>query len=165
LPLSLHRDYFFARRLFSYFVRASLVCHFCSPTPKEISHRPTTHDLPATSLFRGLVVSFLNLRTLAVPSIPLTRKRLWRDDIIAATSSDSDRGDATYETDLTELEDVPSPRKRLRPDENLALEPEVSYNAVELYEDLLDEGGVDLSEIPEDFDKVPGTIERRERIE
>jgi hypothetical protein len=87
------------------------------------------------------------------------------NDIIAATSSDSERGDATYETDLTELEDVPSPRKRLRPDENLALEPEVSYDAGELYEDPLDEGGVDLSEIPEDFDKAPGTIERRERIE
>ncbi|KAJ6067943.1 uncharacterized protein N7446_004980 [Penicillium canescens] len=87
------------------------------------------------------------------------------DDIIAVTSSDSERGDATYETDLTELEDVSSPRKRLRPDENLALEPEVSYDAGELYEDPLDEGGVDLSEIPEDFDKAPGTIERRERIE
>lgn len=87
------------------------------------------------------------------------------DDIIAAISSDSERDDATYETDLTELEDVSSPRKRLRPDDNLALEPEVSYDAGELYEDLLDEGGVDLSEIPEDFDKAPGTIERRERIE
>ncbi|KAJ6061027.1 hypothetical protein N7499_004108 [Penicillium canescens] len=87
------------------------------------------------------------------------------DDIIVATSSDSERGDATYETDLTELEDVFSPRKRLRPDENLALEPEVSYDAGKLYEDPLDEGGVDLSEIPADFDKAPGTIERRERIE
>ncbi|KAJ5346768.1 uncharacterized protein N7506_000021 [Penicillium brevicompactum] len=87
------------------------------------------------------------------------------DDIIAATSSDSEQGDATYETDLTELEDVSSPRKRLRHEENFALEPEASYDAEELYEDPLDEGGVDLSEIPEDFDKAPGTIERRERIE
>jgi hypothetical protein len=64
-----------------------------------------------------------------------------------------------------ELEDVSSPRKRLRPDDNLALEPEVCDDVGELYEDLLDEGGVDLSEIPEDFDKALGTIERRERIE
>lgn len=87
------------------------------------------------------------------------------DDIVAATSSDSQQGDATYGTDLTELEDVSSPRKRLRHEGNLALEPEVSYDAGEIYGDPLDEGGVDLSEIPEDFDKAPGTIERRERIE
>lgn len=87
------------------------------------------------------------------------------NDIITAISSDSERGDAAYETDLTELEDISSPRKRLRSDDNLALEREVTFDAGELYEDPLDEGGVDLSEIPEDFDKAPGTIERRERIE
>ncbi|KAJ5462484.1 hypothetical protein N7530_010689 [Penicillium desertorum] len=87
------------------------------------------------------------------------------DSFIAAISSDLERGDAIYKTDLTELEDVSSPRKRLRPDDNLALEPEVPFDVGELYEDLLDEGRVDLSEIPEDFDKAPGTIERRERIE
>ena len=86
-------------------------------------------------------------------------------DISATTPSDSEPGDATYETDLTELEDAPGPRKRLRSDETLVLEPEVSYDAGELYDDPLDEGGVDLSEIPEDFNKAPGTIERRERIE
>lgn len=87
------------------------------------------------------------------------------EDISTTTSSDSDQGDATYETDLTELEDFPSPRKRLRADQNLVHEPETSYDAEDIYEDPLDEGGVDLSEIPEDFDKAPGTIERRERIE
>jgi hypothetical protein len=87
------------------------------------------------------------------------------DDITVATSSDSERGDTTYETGLTELENVSSPRKRLRPDKNFALELEVSYDTRELYEDPLDEGGLNLSEIPEDFDKAPGTIERRERIE
>ncbi|KAJ5117911.1 uncharacterized protein N7443_001745 [Penicillium atrosanguineum] len=87
------------------------------------------------------------------------------DDLSATTPSDSEQGDATYETDSTELEDAPSSPKRLRLDENLVLEPEIFYDAGELYDDPLDEGGVDLSEIPEDFDKAPGTIERRERIE
>ncbi|KAJ5443124.1 hypothetical protein N7445_004237, partial [Penicillium cf. griseofulvum] len=73
-------------------------------------------------------------------------------------------GDTIYKTDLTELEDVSSLRKRLRYEGNLTLELEVSYNARELYEDLLDKGRVNLSKIPEDFDKVPGTIKRRERI-
>ncbi|KAJ6010279.1 hypothetical protein N7522_005295 [Penicillium canescens] len=86
------------------------------------------------------------------------------DNIIAAISSDLERGDAIYKTDLTELEDVSSPRKRLRSDDNLALEPEVSFDARELYIDPLDKGRVDLSKIPEDFDKALGTIERRERI-
>lgn len=36
---------------------------------------------------------------------------------------------------------------------------------MEFYNDLIDDDGVDLSEIPEDFDKAPGMIERRERIE
>lgn len=35
----------------------------------------------------------------------------------------------------------------------------------ELYEDPLDDTGIDLSEIPEDFDKSDLTILRRERIE
>ncbi|KAJ5114387.1 hypothetical protein NUU61_000146 [Penicillium alfredii] len=41
----------------------------------------------------------------------------------------------------------------------------ISDGAGEFYEDPLHEGGVDLSEIPEDFDNAPQTIERRERIE
>ncbi|KAJ5981933.1 hypothetical protein N7451_012033 [Penicillium sp. IBT 35674x] len=96
-------------------------------------------------------------------------KRLESDcgahDTSASPASDSELGDATYETDLTELEDAPSSRKRHRSDENLCLEPEVSFDSGDVYEDPLDEGGVDLSEIPVDFDKAPGTIERRERIE
>lgn len=86
------------------------------------------------------------------------------EDITTTTNTDLDeQSDATYETDLTEPDDTS--RKRLRSDENLALESEISDGAGELYEDPLDEGGVDLSEIPEDFDKAPQTIERRERIE
>ncbi|KAJ5522393.1 hypothetical protein N7527_006508 [Penicillium freii] len=42
---------------------------------------------------------------------------------------------------------------------------EVSFDPRELYKDPLDKGRVNLSEIPEDFDKAPGTIERLERIE
>ncbi|KAJ6139157.1 hypothetical protein N7471_005643 [Penicillium samsonianum] len=49
------------------------------------------------------------------------------DDITATTTSDSEeQGDATYETDLTEPDDVPSSRKRLRSDESLVLEQELS---------------------------------------
>ncbi|OQE09712.1 hypothetical protein PENFLA_c100G09029 [Penicillium flavigenum] len=172
LSLSLHRDYFFAHRLFSSLLRASLVCHFCSPS--------WGCTVPKKSVTDRLLVTYQPLHYFAVlwshfsasapsPSLQFRRKApesdSGEDDIIAAISSDSERGDATYETDLTELEDVSSPRKRLRPDDNLALEPEVSFDAGELYEDPLDEGGVNLSEIPEDLDKAPGTIERRERIE
>ncbi|KAJ5179439.1 hypothetical protein N7492_002649, partial [Penicillium capsulatum] len=86
------------------------------------------------------------------------------EEDISTTNTDLDeQSDATYETDLTEREDTS--RKRLRSDENVALESEISDGAGQLYEDPLDEGGVDLSEIPEDFDKAPQTIERRERIE
>lgn len=90
---------------------------------------------------------------------------LYEEDSSTATTSDSEHGDATYEIDLSELEVFPSPRKRLRADENVANEPETFYDADDIYQDPLDEGGVDLSDIPEDFDKAPGTIERRERIE
>jgi hypothetical protein len=89
------------------------------------------------------------------------------DDITATSTSDSgEQGDATYETDLTEADDSPSARKRLRSDENCsALELGLPGELAEYYDDPLDDDGVDLSEIPEDFDKAPGTIERRERIE
>jgi len=87
------------------------------------------------------------------------------DDISVTTPSDSQQDDTTYERDLTELEDPPSSRKRLRSDENLALEPDISYEVREFYDDPLDEGGFDLSEIPEDFDKALDTIKQRERIE
>lgn len=89
------------------------------------------------------------------------------DDITITTTSDLDElGDATYETDLTELNDTPSSRKRLRSDENYsALELGLSGNLGEFYDNLLDNDGVDLSEIPEDFDKALGTIKRRARIE
>lgn len=38
-------------------------------------------------------------------------------------------------------------------------------DAGEFYDDPLDDTGIDLFEIPEDFDKAEGTILRRERIE
>ncbi|KAJ6039354.1 hypothetical protein N7444_008259 [Penicillium canescens] len=163
LSLSLHQDYFSARRLFSSLLRASLLW---------------VHSPKKTATDRLLVTyHFIISRSCSLISQPPHPRRPFNpaefddeadsgeDDIIAAISSDLERGDAIYETDLTELEDVSSPRKRLRSDDNLALEPEVSFDARELYVDPLDEGGVDLSEIPEDFDKAPGTIERRERIE
>jgi hypothetical protein len=89
------------------------------------------------------------------------------DDIPATSTSDSDeQGDAPYETDLTELDDTPSSRKRHRSDKNCsALEPGLSGDLTEFHDDLLDNNRVNLSKIPEDFDKAPGTIERRERIE
>ncbi|KAJ5267267.1 hypothetical protein N7478_010075 [Penicillium angulare] len=74
------------------------------------------------------------------------------EDTSTSTSSDSDQGGAT-------------PRKRLRADENLVHGPETSYDAKYIYQDPLDEGRVDPSEISENFDKAVGTIERRERIE
>jgi hypothetical protein len=95
------------------------------------------------------------------------RKAYGEDDITATTTSDSDeQGDASYETDLTEPDDAPSSRKRLRSDEICSsFELGLPGDLGELYNDPLDDDGVDLSEIPEDFDKAPGTIERRERIE
>ena len=89
------------------------------------------------------------------------------DDITTTTTSDSDeQGDATYETDLTEPDDALSSRKRLRSDENRsALGLGLSNDVEEFYDDPLDDDGIDLSEIPEDFDKALSTIERRERIE
>lgn len=38
-------------------------------------------------------------------------------------------------------------------------------DAGEFYDHPLDDAGIDLFEIPEDFDKAEGTILRRERIE
>ncbi|KAL4984463.1 hypothetical protein BDW68DRAFT_193609 [Aspergillus falconensis] len=91
---------------------------------------------------------------------------------VAGSSTDSDeQWDATYETDVTEpdvteLDDRPGPQKRLRLDESHpALEPRVSNEVDEFDDDPLDDTGIDLCEIDEDFDKAEGTIERRERIE
>ncbi|KAJ9211277.1 hypothetical protein DTO166G4_7110 [Paecilomyces variotii] len=137
---------------------------------------------PASSTlgFRGLNPSRV-LRTFAVPALPpippIKRSRSQRsrkletacgeDDITATSTSDSDeQGNATYETDLTEADDAPSPPKRLRSDENCsALKLGLPGELGEYYDDPLDDDRIDLSEIPKDFDKAPGTIERRERIE
>ncbi|THC87622.1 hypothetical protein EYZ11_012932 [Aspergillus tanneri] len=92
------------------------------------------------------------------------------DDGVTCSSTETDEQcDATYETDLTESEpdDIQTPRKRRRSDDknHTELEPTLFVEAGELYDDPLDDTGVDLSEIPEDFDKAGGTIVRRERIE
>ncbi|KAJ5249289.1 hypothetical protein N7468_000740 [Penicillium chermesinum] len=87
------------------------------------------------------------------------------EDSSTTPASDSEHDDATYETELSEPEYDPGPRKRMRPDKELYPEPQLCADAADFYEDPLDEGGLDLSDIPEDFDKAPGTIERQERIE
>lgn len=108
-----------------------------------------------------------------------TRTRQNRSHLTGSDCSENDiagRGpdwdeqwDATYETDVTEpdvteRDDSPRPRKRLRSDDP-ALEPSPSNEADEFYDDPLDDTGIDLCEIDDDFDKAEGTIERRERIE
>ncbi|KAL2836851.1 hypothetical protein BJX68DRAFT_250307 [Aspergillus pseudodeflectus] len=93
------------------------------------------------------------------------------NDVAGSSTDSDDQCDATYETDVTEPDisepdHSPSPRKRLRSDENHpVLEPSVSNEADEFDNDPLDDTGIDLCEIDEDFDKAGGTIERRERIE
>ncbi|KAJ5355561.1 uncharacterized protein N7496_012773 [Penicillium cataractarum] len=88
------------------------------------------------------------------------------DDITATTTSDSDhQGDTTYETDLTEPDDASSSRKRLRSDEDCStLELGLFNDLGEFYDDPLDNDRVNLSEIPKDFDKAPGTLKRRDQI-
>lgn len=103
-------------------------------------------------------------------SLSRSTRRLESDrdtDIITSSSSDSDgrRGDS-YETDLTEPDDTGNPPKRRR-SINSPSAPELGGpdGLEEIYNDPLDDTGIDLSEIPEDFDKAKGTIVRRDRIE
>ena len=113
-----------------------------------------------------------------LPTIPLMKRSRSRrsrklgsayseDAITTSSTSDSDKqGDATYKTDLTEADDSLSPRKRPRSDENCsAIELGLPGDLGEYYDDPLDDDGIDLSKIPKDFNKAPGTIKRRERIE
>jgi hypothetical protein len=91
---------------------------------------------------------------------PLTGSDCSESDVAGSSPDWDEQRDATYETDVTEPDvtepdDRPSPRKRLRSDEE----------ADDFYDDPLDDTGIDLCEIDEDFDKAEGTIERRERIE
>jgi hypothetical protein len=101
----------------------------------------------------------------------LTGSDCSESNVFGSSPDCDERWDATYETDVTEpdvtqLDDRPSPRKRLRSDEkDPGLEPSLSNEADEFYDDPLDDTGIDLCEIDEDFDKAAGTIERRERIE
>lgn len=102
---------------------------------------------------------------------PLTGSDGSESDFVGSSPDWDEQRDATYETDVTEpdvteLDDRPSPRKRLWSDQkDPALEPSLSNEADEFYDDPLDDTGIDLCEIDEDFDKAEGTIERRERIE
>lgn len=88
------------------------------------------------------------------------------------TSSANSDGhlDATFETDVTEpdfAEPDPHPpaRKRRRVGQIKNPVPALSDSTGEFDDDPVDDTRVDLSEIPEDFDKADGTILRRERIE
>ncbi|KAH1586807.1 hypothetical protein KXX44_000412, partial [Aspergillus fumigatus] len=102
---------------------------------------------------------------------PLTGSDGSESDFVGSSPDWDEQRDATYETDVTEPDvtepdDRPSPRKRLRSDQkDPALELSLSNEADEFYDDPLDDTGIDLCEIDEDFDKAEGTIERRERIE
>lgn len=131
------------------------------------SYYKCTADRLTVAWFRGLYPSRV-LRTFAAPALspisPMKRSRSRRsrklgiacgeDNITAISTSDSDeQGDATYETDLTEADDSPSPRKRLRSDENCSvLELGLPGELAEYYDDPVDDDGIDLSEIPEDID-------------
>ncbi|KAH1338126.1 hypothetical protein KXV22_005508 [Aspergillus fumigatus] len=84
---------------------------------------------------------------------PLTGSDGSESDFVGSSPDWDEQRDATYETDVTE------------PDKDPALEPSLSNEADEFYDDPLDDTGIDLCEIDEDFDKAEGTIERRERIE
>ena len=67
---------------------------------------------------------------------------------------------------MTEPDDTPSPQKRLWADESHpTMESGEPNDAGEFYDDPLDDTGIDVFEIPEDFNKAEGTILRRERIE
>lgn len=81
-------------------------------------------------------------------------------DNVTSSGTDSDeQRDATYETDLMELDDTLSPRKHFQADESHpALESGEPDDAGEFYDDPLDDTGIDLFKIPEDFDKAEGTI-------
>lgn len=81
-------------------------------------------------------------------------------DNITSSSTDSDeQHDTTYEMDLTEPDDIPSPQKCFQADESHpTLESEASDDMGEFYNDPLDDTGIDLFEVPEDFDKAEGTI-------
>ncbi|KAE8379024.1 hypothetical protein BDV26DRAFT_303912 [Aspergillus bertholletiae] len=89
-----------------------------------------------------------------------------RSQLSRHLESDHGRYDDAYETDLTELDDILSSPKRHRSIES-ASAPELGgpVGTGVIYNNPLDDTGIDLSEIPEDFDKAEGTIVHRERIE
>ncbi|KAB8227561.1 DUF3435 domain-containing protein [Aspergillus alliaceus] len=88
------------------------------------------------------------------------------NDSATSSNESDDRSDASFETDLTEPDFQPPARKRHKADKSGPAPKLAQENGLgEFYDDPLDDTGVDLSEIPEDFDKAEGTITRRERIE
>jgi hypothetical protein len=64
---------------------------------------------------------------------------------------------------MTEPDDAPSLLKRHRSTRS-ASAPRYPDSDEVMYDDPLDDTGIDLSEIPEDFNKAEGTIVRRARI-
>jgi hypothetical protein len=101
----------------------------------------------------------------------LTGSDCSENNVIGSSSDCDERWGATYETDVTEPDvtgpdDRPSPRKRLRSNQkDPALEPSLSSEADKFYDNPLNDSGIELCEIDEDFDKAEGTIEQQERIE
>lgn len=118
-------------------------------------------------------------RTRALQNQPLLAGSDCSEDNAIDTSTDfDDDGDATYETDVTEPDDSPSPRKRSRPVEPSSprkrrrsdeTDPgsgrSRSNEEGEFDDDPLDDTGIDLTEIDENFDKSDGTVLRQDRIE
>ena len=81
-------------------------------------------------------------------------------DNITSSGTDSDeKRDTTYETDLTEPDDTLSPRKCFWADESHpAFDSGEPDDVGEFYDNPLDDTGIGLFKIPEDFDKAEGTI-------
>lgn len=76
-----------------------------------------------------------------------------------------DESDTTFDTELTDSETERPAKKRHRADViTPVLEPVSCDDMGEFSGDPLDDTGIDLCEIPEDFDKAKGTIVRREGI-
>ncbi|OGM39396.1 hypothetical protein ABOM_012132 [Aspergillus bombycis] len=87
-------------------------------------------------------------------------------DSVTSSSESDDHSDATVETDLTEPSSPPPAKKQRRADKRCYTQKIAADDGLgELYNDPLDDTGVDLSGIPEDFDKAKGTIQGRERVE
>ena len=75
-----------------------------------------------------------------------------RTNVTSSSTDLCEQCDATYEMDLMEPDDTPSPQKCLWAHEShSALESGESDDAGEFYDNLLDDTGIDLFKIPEDL--------------